>query len=348
MTRCPKCHKGPAPGARKKLEKGSGKGSGGKGKGDKGDKTEDDKYFTLVQASLKGIQAAMTKQEKRIDEFLGTSAPAPVAPPAAAANPVLDSLKVKLKELQQHLDHARDETLIEFLRPKVEELTLKVKEEQDRSISASEQTYNLAGDTLKDFQATRTKVQKLGPAIKKIKDEVELLAAKKEELEKLMADKMLEEGNLTKELEAAEGKLEKFAKAALSSAQDPVILPAVAPTDIGLLIKGAQQLTAAADDQLSKEGAGEFKKIMAALHEFNSKLPTFFATNLLVPDDEDMGEDIYLDEELEEATKAAELAASGAAPNAKVEQVRCHAYTTKLNSLKRARVMKAKQVGQLG
>ncbi len=112
---------------------------------------------------------SMTKQERRIDEFLGNGTPsAPVASPATAANPVLDSLKVELKELQQHPDPAKDDTLIEFLRPKSDELTLKVKEEQDRTTSASEQTYNLAGDTLKDFQATRTKVQKLGPAIKKI------------------------------------------------------------------------------------------------------------------------------------------------------------------------------------
>jgi chromosome segregation ATPase len=348
MTRCPKCHKGPAPGSRKKVEKGSGKGQGGKGSG-KGDKTDDDKYFTLVQKSLKGIQEAMHKQEKRIDEVLGKgTSTATAAPPAATANPVLDSLKAKLKELQQHLDHAKDEHLIEFLRPKIEEVTSKIKEEQDRTTSASEQTYNLAGDTLKDFQATRTKVQKLGPAIKKIKDEVEVLAAKKDEIEKLMADKMTEEGNLAKELEAAECKLEKFAKAALSTAQEPV-MPAVAPTDINLLIKGAQQLTVAAEAQLSKEGAVEFKKIMSALTDFNSKLPTFFATNLGVPDDEDMEEeDTYLDEELEEASKVAEAAALGAAPNAKVERVRCHAYTTKLNSLKRARVMKAKKEGQLG
>ena len=120
-----------------------------------------------------------------------------------------------------------------------------------------------------------------------------------------------------------------------------------APTDISLLIKGAQQLTTAAENQPSAEGAGGFKKIMIALQEFNSKLPTFFATILLVPDDEGMEEDIYLDEELLEAATAGEDAVSGAAPDGKVEQVRCHAYTTKLNSLKRARVM-SKRAGQCG
>jgi DNA repair exonuclease SbcCD ATPase subunit len=257
---------------------------------------------------------------------------------------------VKLNQLQQHLDHAKDDSLIEFLKPKVEELTAQIKAEHDRSFSASEQTYNLAGDTLKDFQATRSKVQKLGPAIKKIKDEVELLIVKKEELEKVIADKMTEQGNLSKELEAAEGKLEKFAKAALSSTSEVPAAEAAVPTDITLLIKGAQQLTTAADDQLSKEGALEFKKIMSSLHEFNAKLPKFLATNLQVPDDDVMGddEDTYLDEELDEANKAAELAVTGALPNAKLEQVRCHAYTQKLNSMKRARVIKAKKLGQSG
>jgi hypothetical protein len=210
-------------------------------------------------------------------------------------------------------------------------------------------TYNLAGDTLKDFQATRSKVQKLIPAIEKAKKEVEELVAKREALDKSVTEKMAEEAVMTKDLEAAEGKLEKFAKAALSTAQEPV-LPAVAPTDINLLIKGAQQLTVAAEAQLSKEGAGEFKKIMSALTDFNAKLPTFFATNLGVPVDEVMedDDDTFLEEELEEASKVAEAAALGAAPNAKIERVRCHAYTTKLNSLKRARVIKAKKAGQLG
>jgi hypothetical protein len=349
LTRCPKCQKGPAPGARRKLEKGD-KGKGG-GKG--GDKSADDKYFTLVQQSLKGIQAAMCKQEKRIDAILGGNE---ISTPAAegkvgavVANPVLVSLKSKLKELQQHLDHAKDDALIAFLTPKIEELTAQVKEEQDRGFSASEQTYNLAGDTLKDFQATRQKVQKLAPAIERVKKEVEELVAKREALDKAIVEKMTEEAAMAKDLEAAECKLEKFAKAALSTAQEPA-LPAVAPTDINLLIKGAQQLTVAAEAQLSKEGAGEFKKIMCALTDFNAKLPTFFATNLGVPVDEVMedDDDTFLDEELEEASKVAEAAALGAAPNAKIERVRCHAYTTKLNSLKRARVIKAKKAGQLG
>jgi hypothetical protein len=347
LTRCPKCNKGPAPGARTKLTKGSGKGAGAKGKDDKGD---GDKYFALVQQSLKGIQVAMSKQEKRIDAILGSSkdTPAPAAAAAAApiANPALEAMKTKLKELQQHFDHAKDEALIEFLRPKIEELAAQIKVENDRCISASEQTFNLAGDTLKDFQATRTKVQKLGPAILKCKGELDVLMAKQVDLEKLIADKNLEGNALTSELAAAEGKLEKFAKAALASAQDSVTMPA-APTDISALIKGAQQLTTAAENQLSAEGAGEFKKIMIALQEFNSKLPTFFATNLLVPDDEGMEEDIYLDDELLEAAKAGEDAVAGAAPDAKVEQVRCHAYTTKLNSMKRARVL-SRRAGQCG
>jgi hypothetical protein len=92
-------------------------------------------------------------------------------------------------------------------------------------------------------------------------------------------------------------------------------------------------------------------KIMSALTDFNAKLPSFFATNLGVPVDEVVMEDdddTFLDEELEEASKVAEAAALGAAPNAKIERVRCHAYTTKLNSLKRARVIKARKAGQLG
>jgi hypothetical protein len=348
LTRCPKCQKGPAPGARRKLEKGGGKGKGG-GSAAKGDKSTEDKYFTLVQASLKGIQAAMCKQEKRIDEILGAPATGTASEAASppAANPALDSFKEQLKDYKQHLVHAKDPQLVEFLQAKIDILVAQVKEEQDKTTSPSELTYNLAGDTLKDFQATRSKVQRLLPAIEKAKKEVEELVAKREAIDKAITDKMAEESVISKELEAAEGKLEKFAKAALSE----TVLPAVAPTDINLLIKGAQQLTVAAEAQLSSEGAGEFKKIMNALTEFNAKLPKFFATNLGVPADDEVmddDEDNYLDEELEEASKVAEAAALGAAPNAKVERVRCHAYTTKLNSLKRARVIKAKKAGQLG
>jgi hypothetical protein len=239
LTRCPKCQKGPAPGARRKLEKGGGKGKGGGGGAKGGDKSSDDKYFTLVQQSLKGIQAAMCKQEKRIDEFLGGPSPAAASAttPTPAANPALDSLKEQLKDFKQHLAHAKDEQLIGFLQAKIDVLVVQVKEEQDKTTSPSELTYNLAGDTLKDFQATRSKVQKLIPAIEKAKKEVEELVAKREALDKAITEKMAEEAVMTKDLEAAEGKLEKFAKAALSTAQEPV-LPAVAPTDINLLIRG--------------------------------------------------------------------------------------------------------------
>ena len=351
-TKCQKCDKGPRPGQRTKIQgeevngydngydKGKGKGGKGKGKGKEGKggnggNQDFGKQIALLVSSFSDMSKAMLDLK---NGNINTKASDPT-PEDGYDKPdvaLLEKMAMALKKDQEALKEAtsnEDIELATIYEGRVDRKKQEIQKLKNENTTPAEQTYNLSGEALKELQSTRSKASKLGKQFKKAKEEAEELRVQKLELEKTMEDKAQKAIELQKEYDSTNARLESISKAAKGDAtNEPMAL------DIFAVLSNVERLHTCAVEQLPADKAEWLKKIVDDLGKFTTALPAFLPQNLPADAANDAMDDVFVDDELTQATKAANEAVDNSAAGADKESVRCQAYYSKLSAIKKSRI----------